>query len=51
VAAVSYETLRRVARVKPLPFVLAFRQRYTTEPRLGDSRICYVTYRNNKLRG
>jgi hypothetical protein len=39
-----------VIRFKGSPFVLAVRQKYTTEPRLGVPDICYVTSRNNELR-
>jgi hypothetical protein len=32
-------------------FVLAFHQKYTTEPQTLPCRICFLAYRNNKLRG
>jgi hypothetical protein len=36
--------------LRRLPFVLAFRQKYTTEPRPLRCRILTLTYRYNKLR-
>jgi hypothetical protein len=46
-AANPYERYREAWH---LPFVLASRQKYTTEPQTLRCRICFLTYRYNKLR-